>query len=385
MSFFIQCPSNTIKRYQEANEDEIKTLLRTVVQQRDELSDKKQSLRQTLDSYSKRRSEAEHELKELRETKKQTKALKKKQGELEEELRSLTSSRDDASFNYHKLHEEEIELGFTINQLQHELNTIEIQVDQNSAHDFEIPLSQWVSLEGEWQMALVQLIYPRSWFNIEEGKQSDDPLHIPNNYIEIKLKESDQKKYFRVIPGFYDTTEVLGRALARGLEQMKRRSDGKWIKDPEGMSDWSQYFFWGFDETRHRFQLTVGKEVEGMRMGEGLKYVLGFDLRKNVWWEGRHTSSHPPDLKAGIESIYVYCDVAEPIMVGDVRAPLLRTVGVTGKSGEVIDATFPDPHYIPVASKYFSRLNLKLFKDDNQPLKFQFGKVVVKLHFRKVK
>ncbi|GFW21815.1 uncharacterized protein TNCV_1235401 [Trichonephila clavipes] len=50
--------------------------------------------------------------------------------------------------------------------------------------------------------------------------------------------------------------------------------------------------------------------------------------------KGKVESPYIADPNASFPLIYVYCDLAEPQIVGDIQAPLLKIVKVEGKDGE---------------------------------------------------
>ena len=68
-------------------------------------------------------------------------------------------------------------------------------------------------------------------------------------------------------------------------------------------------------------------------------------------------------------------------MVGDVKAPLLRTVKITGKEGLTVNSTFQTVQYVPVQRKQFSTIEIDIRDDMGCPVPFQRGKVIVTLHF----
>uniref|UniRef100_A0A915KVM0 Uncharacterized protein n=1 Tax=Romanomermis culicivorax TaxID=13658 RepID=A0A915KVM0_ROMCU len=39
-------------------------------------------------------------------------------------------------------------------------------------------------------------------------------------------------------------------------------------------------------------------------------------------------AKHPSDMKAGLETMYIYCNIIEQQMAGDILAPLLRIVNI---------------------------------------------------------
>ncbi len=85
----------------------------------------------------------------------------------------------------------------------------------------------------------------------------------------------------------------------------------------------------------------------------------------------------------GFYSLYVYCSLVEPQIVGNVMAPLIRSVHINGNYGDIIEKLYQTPHYVPVVAKEVDRIEIDIKGDDNQSVPFQFGKTVVKLHFRK--
>ena len=88
------------------------------------------------------------------------------------------------------------------------------------------------------------------------------------------------------------------------------------------------------------------------------------------------------DIDGNLNSLYVYCDILEHIPVGDVVAPLLRVVGVTGKHGDTIRKTYDEPMYVPVRTKNFDSIEIDIRADTGESVPFQFGKSEVVLHFK---
>ena len=59
------------------------------------------------------------------------------------------------------------------------------------------------------------------------------------------------------------------------------------------------------------------------------------------------------DVKKGLHSLYVYCPLVEPRMVGDAQVPLLRIVPVEGRDGEIITRVFDPIQYCPLLQNDF--------------------------------
>ena len=72
----------------------------------------------------------------------------------------------------------------------------------------------------------------------------------------------------------------------------------------------------------------------------------------------------------------------EHIPVGDVVAPLLRVIGVTGKQGDTVRKTYDKPMYVPVRMKNFDSIEIDIRTDTGESVPFQYGKSEVILHFK---
>jgi hypothetical protein len=66
--------------------------------------------------------------------------------------------------------------------------------------------------------------------------------------------------------------------------------------------------------------------------------MLGF--RRAIFPAGEYVSDWVADVKKGLNSLYVYCPLVEPRMVGDVQVPLLRIVPMEGRDGPR-NSTYP--------------------------------------------
>jgi len=70
--------------------------------------------------------------------------------------------------------------------------------------------------------------------------------------------------------------------------------------------------------------------------------------------------------------------------IGDVEAPLLRSVPVTGKQWTSQCSTFSKIQYISVSQKHVRTINIYIYTDYGQLVPFTDGRTVVTLEFRKV-
>ena len=83
-----------------------------------------------------------------------------------------------------------------------------------------------------------------------------------------------------------------------------------------------------------------------------LQRMLG--MQEAYLSQGSHRGVHVVDVNQGFYSLYVYCNLIEPWLVGDSRAPLLRIVPIEGHSGQMITTSL-STHPLPaITSETFS-------------------------------
>ncbi|GFW64837.1 uncharacterized transposon-derived protein F54H12.3 [Trichonephila clavipes] len=159
-----------------------------------------------------------------------------------------------------------------VNKPNYRLNdTVRIR---NKTSHFTTQLPTPITLNDEWEMGLVDFVYPHTWYNIRED----------NNLFAFDL--GDEKSIARRIPqGFYESI---------------------------------------------------------------------------------------PDILDGITSN----------IAGDVQAPLLKIVKVEGKDGEVVNAHYTRPHYVPVIRRHFQTVEMVLRLHSEELVPLERGRVIAVLHFR---
>ena len=78
----------------------------------------------------------------------------------------------------------------------------------------------------------------------------------------------------------------------------------------------------GFNKINHKIDMKVKKDCQVI-ISPLIQSMLGF--RQAIFPAGEYVSDWVVDVKKGLNSLYVYCPLAEPRMAGDAQAPPLRT------------------------------------------------------------
>ena len=127
---------------------------------------------------------------------------------------------------------------------------------------------------------------------------------------------------------------------------------------------------------------------ENITPHQDLSNMLGF-VRK-VFRHTRDTneaqlviaSRRSVNLNANLQQIYIYSDIINATLVENRFVLLHRIVKVGGSFGENIHTAFQDPHYVKVKTLTINSIEITLRDDQGEPVPFQYGKVIAKLHFR---
>ena len=78
----------------------------------------------------------------------------------------------------------------------------------NKTSNFVTKFSRTLQLDGEWEVGLAEIDYPRTWYNIHEGKNSveiysPDNLHPVLKTVEYSVQPEYYKKVQDVIDALY--------------------------------------------------------------------------------------------------------------------------------------------------------------------------------------
>ncbi len=247
----------------------------------------------------------------------------------------------------------------------------------NTPAEFRVTLPNSLDLNGEWELGLVEIQYPHSWNNLQGG--TDTPNQ--DNWILINMQPSYYNGVIEVyVPaGSYSDVDTLIMAVREAMKNWK---------PPQGTKsksfDLSRLFMISYDKTYRRVKIKLNPTaIKGSVLSQNLQYIFGFGGRwSRAFTKSVNYANYPVDLSSGFNTLYVYCDLVQPQIVGNILASLIRTVPISGEFGETVDKVFLGPHYIPLRTKSFDTIEFSIRTDRNKPVLFNFGKVIVKVHLR---
>lgn len=265
----------------------------------------------------------------------------------------------------------------------------------NKTTCFTTELPEHMNLQGQWEVAISEIQFPTSFFHIKKEDGS------------IRYYERDRKKiedhfwseHTVVIPeGTYHDINHLLDTLNKNLpivtynENIKFEFDeqSNRVKMCHNCTDCSKVHFLYFnDKLSHIFGFDQSQKFKGSydpMLGNIVLQYYTFD-QKDSKMEKTLIARHPPNLSKGLpDKMFVYCDLCEPYIVGDVKAPLLRIVKVDHREytyGSSQVETFTSPHYIPLISTRFRTILIDIRDQLGAPIPFESGTLTVTLHFKR--
>lgn len=267
---------------------------------------------------------------------------------------------------------------------------------ENKTSHYLTPLAKPMELNRyNWEVGVAEFSYPHSWYNI------DNTI----SYIKCMKYDNNIPDYMRAdfAPGHY-TGHTLAARLTDCLKTV-------------GMSSKFNY-----EEDSNRLRLELNAD-EGIRLPKKLAVLMGWQTEyeftytfneneasanihghenpdiaifpdpREIVEEDVETQIHLPqhvypdncmDLNLNTHHLYVYCNLINEIMVGDIFAKLLRAISTRSEDyGQYVTHTFTSPHYLPLASSFENYVEISIRDDQGRLIPFESGKVIVTLHFRK--
>ena len=114
-----------------------------------------------------------------------------------------------------------------------------------------------------------------------------------------------------------------------------------------------------------------------------LSLILGYGGKDAIIDEISGPAQQSPYVTdmATFASIYTYCNIIQPQIVGDTSAQLLRSIPVEGKYGDIVTKTFTNIQYVHVQTKSFEDVKILLRNDTGDPVPFERGKVITYVRY----
>ncbi len=242
----------------------------------------------------------------------------------------------------------------------------------NTLSSFKTFLPEKINLEGDWYVGLLEITYPSQ---------------IKNFTDRVKIYEPNEDS----LRGYTGRNIDIPAGLYLSEDHLLER-----IKDRAGFD-----LDWYVDSSNKMLKFTIppgtGIEFSGMDakafLGLENNYIGDTNLdnpsTESIWVE----APYPVDVQSGKYTMFVYCDLIEYGVVGDVKAPILRGVPLISKiRNDIVQVSqinsyryFDTPQYKNINRKSFQIILIELRSETGEPIPFfDVGRTVLTIHFKKV-
>ncbi|KAL3078404.1 hypothetical protein niasHT_037638 [Heterodera trifolii] len=154
------------------------------------------------------------------------------------------------------------------------------------------------------------------------------------------------------------------------LEATKEMGTEAWIQAYREIRLVCQF---NYNVNRNRFVLnTDPRYVKKVEVSHQLAYILGFN--NTEFMQPEIEAQFMPDMSGGVSSFHVYTpDLIEPMMIGDVTAPVLRIVTIRGDPDQMIEEQFFAIQYHKILLKEVSEILIEIRTNSGSLMPFQYG------------
>lgn len=233
---------------------------------------------------------------------------------------------------------------------------------------------------GSYEIGLAEIQFTRSWLNVKDC------------WVEIIYENAPGKRKYWVKEGFYTEGKSFIESVNETIKRQRR-----------DYGDISKKISFEYDSVEQIVTINISRNQHHVRviLSENLRRIMGFAsnelstreklrIMNKEEVEGDNFGLHMRaeshfDINAGFYNIYVYCDLAERVPVGDTETPLLRIIPITSSNTQQQSTTFTKIQYVPVAKQYTKTITILLRTDYGDPIPFAYGKTVVTVDIRKVR
>ena len=245
---------------------------------------------------------------------------------------------------------------------------------KNKANNYKTHLPTELDLKGKWECGLSEITFDKRW------KTIDQETHVWLRYDSV-LSTGERKAVnmnLDIPPGYYTTPQDYFKKLlevfhtaGRMLIPLNELADSLEVKYDESTGEMEFIMNGEYD-----FDLVFDHRVAKMLRLPSKVFAFEHPITVISWY--------PPQEMQSTSCLYVYCDVIEDNIVGDVRAKLLRTVSIAGHIQSRINHIYTSPYYHTVRPGYISDIEIKICDGEGEVIRFGKANTILVLHFRRL-
>jgi hypothetical protein len=234
----------------------------------------------------------------------------------------------------------------------------------NTTASFTIRMCRELELASgiEYEMALTKIQIPISFNNVNDTEFFLDAFRVDDDGVQSDFESA-------ILPrgNYPDVHQLLHYLNSLSLVSENLRFD------------------YNEDSNRVDVAMKPGARKE-VQLSPKLRAMLGFRVGRTEDWITHGLAPNPVNMYRNVHrQIFVYCDLVEPQLVGDSMERILHTVGIpdVSKYGHLFIQSYDNPDYIPLLKTHFDTIKIDMRTYEDQPVPFEFGPSLVKVHIRR--
>ena len=269
------------------------------------------------------------------------------------------------------------------------------QYPENKAASFKMQLPNQLHFSEDWEVAMTS----HTWQNVQRNQVSyvlnyrgDSPWKLPiylpsgnNQRLEDLVKGMVTGLHSAFLDIHRKSRKTIHRIGGHDCFYINRKAGhyyeftlppGFQVKLPKNLARALGYLSYE-DRVPALYLITDSTSVQLNEDQSVILKATTITMKRNaelVWGMLSHHS---------FQSMYIYSDLIESLVVGDVQANLLRTIVPQGQPGDMIAEEIKIPTYHRLRTSIFSALEINIRGDTGQLISFASGVVRVTLHFRR--
>lgn len=247
-----------------------------------------------------------------------------------------------------------------------------------ASYTVQLPYPINLSTKSSWEVALAEIQFKKSWYNVKDASVS---FFMKQNETKVAISDGYYKSNNELIEKLNESIKCVGDEELVNAFKFKydtiTRICTLHIEVPDDANNFSLKISPKLKEilniSDNLVDLEPYKPKCSTKMDSNTK-VLRFTLK------GKDTMR-----LNSIYNIMVYCDLANPTIVGDADAPLLRTVPVEDEHWKYQSSSPNKLQFIPASKREIRTISIYIFSDFGELVPFTSGRTIVTLELRKVR
>lgn len=260
----------------------------------------------------------------------------------------------------------------------------------NTTTHFITRLPQQLRLQGEWGVSLTDIQIPMTFLHFSK----DEKTTVTRNSIYPLMLEGlkDNEKYSsqstkpsEEVQNRFVEDYIVPRGLYHSIDDLIKTVNETSLKNHLTFTLVRN----GYISTQRTCTHCINNE-HTLLLSQTLTRIFGYDKEEYniVLNETSWISSRPASLVRALPTmLFVYTDICESYITGDVQTPLLRTVPLDIEAyvyGSVKYKSFSTARYIPLLHTALQTIEIDIRDEFGQPIPFEYGTLTVTLHFKRL-